>query len=183
MSIPVPTLDVCTLSNIRVVLTVRKVQAKNYLDRPSAFIGIVDGARKQVADEQGCGATRVLKLFVFARAPNDVSAVPLLAGTTHADPILQKDAIQFVVRAAATVAAGVDPGCQNEYIADTEFVEQENVTLAGVKGPSWRELWTLISCTREMQIPGHFIPDAPGTSIIAGPNTAINRIPLAGSSQ
>jgi hypothetical protein len=142
---------------------------------------VVEGAWKQVVNEQGCGATRVLNVFVYAQGPSNISVVPLLPGSTRADPILQKDAVQFVVQAAATVPGGHDPNCQNEYIADTEFVEQDNVTLEGAKGAAWRESWTFVSCARAMQIPVHFIPDASGTSISAGPNSAIKTTPLTGS--
>ena len=106
--------------------------------------------------------------------------MPLLPGGTHADFVLQKDAVKFAVQALATVPGGREANCQIGYVADTEFVERENVTLPGAKGPSWRELWTLASCTQEMLVPIHFIPDSTGTSISAGPNTAIKVVPLPG---
>jgi len=144
---------------------------------------LIDGAWKHVVDEEGCGVTRVLNVLVLAQGPNIVAVVPLLPGTTHADAILQKDAVKFAVQAAATVSGGREANCQIGYVADTEFVERESTTLEGAKGPSWRELWTLVSCTHKLQIPVHFIPDSTGTSISAGPNTAIKVIPLAGANQ
>jgi hypothetical protein len=157
----------------------------SFYKQPSFDSGskLVDGAWKQVVDEEGCGVRRILNVLVFAQGQNNVSVVPLLPGTTRADAILQRDAVKFAVQAAATVPGGREENCQIGYVADTEFIEQESVTLEGAKGPSWRELWTLVSCTHKMQIPVHFIPDSTGTSISAGPNTAIKVIPLERTSQ
>ncbi len=137
-----------------------------------------DGSWKQTVDEQGCGERHILNVWVSAQGPTNVSMVPLLPGSTRADPILQTDAVQFAVRALATVPGGREPNCQAGYVADTQFIEQENVTLEGAKGPSWRELWTLASCTQKMLVPIHFIPDTTGTTISAGPGNAIKVIPL-----
>jgi len=139
---------------------------------------IVAGAWKQVVDEQGCGVKRVLNVLVWAQESNGLSVMPLLPGTTHADPGLQKDAVKFAVEASATVPGGREAHCQIGYVADTEFVEKENTTVPGAKGPSWHELWTLASCTQTMLVPVHFIPDSTGTTIYAGPNTAIKVVPL-----
>lgn len=135
------------------------------------------GAWKQIVDEEGCGARHALNVIVVAQPSGELAVLPLLPGSTHADPVLQKDAVGFVVQAAATVPGGRAPDCQRRYIADTEFVEQETETLPGAKGPSWRERWTFVSCAQRLQIPVHFIPDATGTTISAGPNTAIQVLP------
>jgi hypothetical protein len=140
---------------------------------------IVTGEWKQVVDEQGCGIHRLLNVLVWAQESKGLSVMPLLPSTTHADFALQKDAVRFAVQALATVPGGREANCQIGYVADTEFIEQENTTLPGAKGSSWRELWTLASCTQKMLVPMHFIPDATGTSISAGPNTAIKVVPLA----
>jgi hypothetical protein len=103
---------------------------------------LVDGAWKQVVDEEGCGVRRILNVLVFAQGPNNVSVVPLLPGTTRADVILQKDAVKFAVQAATTVSGGREANCQIGYVADSR-----------------------------------------GTSISAGPNTAIKIIPLERTSQ
>ncbi len=139
---------------------------------------IVSGGWKQIVDEQGCGINRVLNVLVWAQESKGLSVMPLLPGTTHADFVLQKDAVKYAVQALATVPGGREANCKIGYVADTEFVEQENTTLPGAKGPPWRELWTLASCTQKMLMPVHFIPDATGTSISAGPSTAIKIVPL-----
>jgi hypothetical protein len=150
--------------------------------RPVSLDGtgqIVSGAWKQVVDQEGCGNKRVLNVLVWAQESKGLSTMPLLPGTTHADFVLQKDAVPYAVQALATVRGGREANCQVGYVADTQFVEQETTTLPGAKGPSWRELWTLESCTQKMLVPMHFIPDATGTSISAGPNTAIQVVPLS----
>jgi hypothetical protein len=80
---------------------------------------------------------------------------------------------------AASVAAGSSvENCPTRHVADTEFIEQETVVLEGARGSSWRELWTLVSCTQMIQMPMRFIPDRTGTAISAGPNTAVKIFPL-----
>jgi hypothetical protein len=73
---------------------------------------------------------------------------------------------------------GYDPNCKIGYVEDTEFVSQESTAVQGGREPPWRELWTLVSCVQKMQVPMLFIPDSTGTSISAGPNSAVKVIPL-----
>jgi hypothetical protein len=157
-------------------------QSRVVIYEPPAFDGantIVSGAWKLSIDEEGCGAKRVLNVIVRAQSPNTLAVTPLLPGTTRADPVLQKDAVKIVVQAAATTSEAREPNaCQIGYIANTEFVDEESTRLPGSKGPSWREQWTLVSCTKRIEVPVHFIPDATGTSISAGPNTAVRVFPL-----
>lgn len=140
---------------------------------------ISSGAWKQIVNEQGCGVTRVLNVLVSVQDSSTVSIVPLLPGTTHADPTLQKDAVKYAVQSLSTVPGGREANCRIGYVANTEFVEQGSSTLPGAKGPDWRELWTLASCTQRMLVPMRFIPDTTGTTISAGPNTAIKVVPQA----
>jgi len=140
---------------------------------------MVSGAFRQVVDEQGCGIKRVLNVLILAGGPDDLKVMPLLPGTTHADATLQKDAVKYAVQALGTVPGGREANCQIGYVADTEFLDQENTALPGSKGPAWREIWTLASCTQSMRVPMRFIPDPTGTTISAGPSTAIQVIPLA----
>jgi hypothetical protein len=102
----------------------------------------------------------------------------MLPGTTHAGPVLQRDAVGYAVQVVAAVPGGNDPNCKIGYVEDTEFVSQEDTAIQGGKEPPWRELWTLVSCVQKMQVPMAFIPDATGTSISAGPNKAVKVIPL-----
>jgi hypothetical protein len=150
-------------------------------ERPvfDAANGIVAGAWKRSVVADGCGAKRVLNVIVRVSGPNSLSVTPALPGTTHADPVLQKDAVKIVVSAAATAPGAREPGeCHVGYVADTEFIERETGVLPGARGPSWRERWTLVSCTRRIEVPVRFIPDATGTSISAGPSTDVKVVPI-----
>jgi hypothetical protein len=139
---------------------------------------IVAGAWKQMVQAEGCGRTRLLNVLVFVENPNQISMMPLLPGNTHADVVLQKDAVKYAVAAVATAPGGREANCQVGYVANTEYLEQEKETLPGGKEPSWRELWTLASCTQKMLVPMRFIPDATGTTITAGPGTEVKVMPL-----
>ena len=139
---------------------------------------ILAGAWKQIVDEQGCGVSRVLNVMVVAQGAGKLAVVPLLPGASRADPILQKDAVRYAVQAVATAPGGREPNCTVGYIADTEYLGEEGETLPGAKGRPWKERWTLQSCTQKAIVPMHFIPDATGTSISAGPSTAVQIVPL-----
>ncbi len=141
---------------------------------------ILSGTWKQTVIAEGCGSRRLLNVMVTVQSADTVAAMPLLPGQTHADPLLQQDAVRYAVQSLGTVRGGREANCQVGYVADTEFVEQESTVLPGAKGSSWRELWTLASCTQKMLVPIHFIPDATGTTISAGPGTAIRIVPLTG---
>jgi hypothetical protein len=140
---------------------------------------VVGGDWRQVVDEQGCGQSRVLNVQVLVRGPNSVVTIPLLPGTTLATPGLQKDAVKYAVQIVSLIPGGNDPNCKTGYIENTEYLSRESTSVQGGKGPPWKELWTLVSCVQKMQVPMVFIPDATGTSIVAGPQKAVNVIPLA----
>jgi hypothetical protein len=140
---------------------------------------LVSGAWKQIVEEQGCGASRTLNVMVIAQGAGKLAVVPLLPGETRADPVLQQDAVKYAVQALGTVAGGRESNCTIGYVADTKFLAEEGQALPGAKAPPWKELWTLESCTQKMLVPMKFIPDSTGTSISAGPNRAIQIVPLA----
>ena len=140
---------------------------------------IVAGAWKQIVEEQGCGAARILNVLVIAQGAGKLSFVPLLPGRTHADPVLQRDAVKYAVTALSTVPGGREPNCTVRYVADTEYLGEEGQPLPGVKASPWKELWTFQSCTQKMLVPIRFIPDPTGTTISAGPNTEIQVVSLA----
>lgn len=138
--------------------------------KPMAFDssgGPIAGILKYPVKEDGCGITRILNVFVIVQGPRQVATVPfLLPGTTHADPGLQKDAVQYA-GAAAAVLVGKNEECKIKYFADTEFLEQE-APVPGAKVSPWRERWTMIQCSKKLIIPMRFIPDATGTQIVSG---------------
>lgn len=142
------------------------------------------GAAKFPVVQEGCGEKRILNVWAWVQtsagcqnlpSPRPSLAIaPFLPGTTRADPQLQKDAVSY----AWIAAGGVDATCKSGHVAETEFLEQENVALPGAKGTPWRELWTLVWCVNRIQVPIRFIPDRTGTTISTGPNTAIKVLPL-----
>lgn len=162
------------------------VQKNFVIYKPPAFDArgaIVSGAWKAVVNENGCATSRVLNVMVWAQSPGSLASAPLLPGSTHADPTLQKDAVHYATLAASLASAQSPSGaqerdCRSGYIADTSFVETEDITLQGAKGPSWRELWTLVGCTHRLLVPMHFVPDPTGTTISAGPPNAVKILPL-----
>jgi hypothetical protein len=138
--------------------------------------GILTGAWKHTLEEEGCGVTRTLNVLVLVRATKSLAVMPLLPGTTHADPQLQRDAVRYAVAAVG----GPEANCTIGYVADTTFIDHEASAQPGAKAPAWRELWTLTSCTRRSQVPMRFIPDATGTQIVADA-TGIKKLPLNAS--
>lgn len=139
---------------------------------------IVSGAWKQMVDEHGCGASRVLNVVVVAQGAGKLTVVPLLPGATHADPVLQKDALRYAMVAVATTPGGNEPNCSVGYVADTEYLGEEGEALLGSKGRPWKEMWTIQSCKQKALVPMRFTPDPTGTSISAGPNKAVRIVPL-----
>ena len=90
-----------------------------------------------------------------------------MPGGTIADPILQRDAINYA-RLGATVAS---KDCKQLELVDTHF---EAFGLREPKtadpGPNarfrpWWETWTLVGCGRKFDVPINFIPDERGTTI------------------
>jgi hypothetical protein len=161
------------------------IEKRYVIYKPLSFSAdgkVVAGAWKQIVEEQGCGTSRLLNVMLASQNDGKLAAVALLPGTTHADPILQKDAGRYVQIALSTTPGGRETNCAMLYVADTQFLEEEGEALPGAKGRPWKELWTLQSCTQKMLVPMRFIPDSGRTSISAGPagpGGAIQIIPLA----
>jgi hypothetical protein len=133
---------------------------------PPTFDGAgapTSGAWRQGVREEGCGAHRLLNVLAFVKGPKTLVLAPLLPGTTHADPLLQRDGVHYAV-----LAAGIpEKNCSIGYVADTQFQQSETPPATGGIGAPWKELWTLVSCARTVQISMRFIPDSTGTQIVA----------------
>lgn len=144
---------------------------------PPTFDGagaMIGGAWKQAVGEKGCGVGRLLNVLAWVPKPKTLGTAPLLPGRTRADPQLQKDAVGFAVIATG----GREANCNIGYVADTTFLGQTGAPIAAGKGPPWREVWTLVTCTKKFEVPMQFIPDATGTTIVAGPHNAVKVSPL-----
>jgi hypothetical protein len=131
----------------------------------------LSGAWKQVVDEQGCNASHLLNVFVRVKDGGGLAVSSLLPGTTHADPTVQKEALDKAVAAANSVPHSGDPDCRTGYVADTKFTAEQDAKDA--TGPEWREVWTLISCSRQFLVPMSFRTDQKGTIVAAGPTSRI----------
>src|SRR5919108_6279523 len=104
--------------------------------KPLSFDGsgtIISGAWKQIVEEQGCGASRILNVMVMAQAAGKLGVMPLLPGETRADPVLQKDGVKYALIALGTVPGGREPNCTVGYVADTKFLGEEGEVLPGAK--------------------------------------------------
>jgi hypothetical protein len=131
-----------------------------------------NGTWKQPVDEQGCGVTRQLNVLIVVEQ-GQVNVSPLLPGTTRADFQVQRQAIRSALDALAATPAATEKNCNISYVADTQFLAMDNVSSGGGKGSSWRELWTLASCTQKALVPLHFTADSNGPAVSAGPSAAI----------
>ncbi|MBB6250388.1 hypothetical protein [Nitrospirillum iridis] len=136
------------------------------------------GIWRQQVTLAGCGVTRTLNVLGWKQAGQAISMGALLPGGTHTDVLLQRDAIGQVDQLLKTAPNTSEPGCAREYVADTRFVDREAAPVAGGKSPPWREVWTLHTCTKRIEVPVRFIPDATGTTIVAGPQNAVTVAPL-----
>ena len=111
---------------------------------------------------EGCGRTRQLNVLAMVRAPGMLATVPLLPGTTRADPLLQKDGALYAFTAA------VDPRkCEPVFIADTAYVGPLGQASLVPGKPGWSERWTVSRCGEPVAVDMGFMPDATGTMITA----------------
>jgi hypothetical protein len=131
-----------------------------------------NGTWQQVVDEKGCGAERQLNVLMIVDQ-GQVSASPLLPGTTRADFRLQRQAIHSALDAIAATPGGTEKNCNVSYVANTEFLGTDTETAPGGWAPPWREVWTLAACTQKVLVPIRFVPSATGITVTAGPNAAI----------
>ena len=111
---------------------------------------------------EGCGRTRRLNVLAGVRAPGTLATVPLLPGTTHAGPLLQRDGTLYAFTAA------VDPRkCEPTYVADTAYVGPRSEAPLVPGKPGWSERWTVSRCGQPVAVEMDFMPDATGTVITA----------------
>lgn len=143
----------------------------------------VSGAWKQPVAERGCNDAHVLNILVQVKDGGGLAAEPLLPGTTHLDPIAQKEAIDKAVSVANEVPGSSEPSCHSGYVSDTQFLEDASSSSKGATGPEWKETWTLISCHRKFLVPMSFKLSGKGLHIFAGPKEHVRLIPLGGSGE
>ncbi len=109
----------------------------------------------------GCSRPWQLNVLLQVLVPGSIATVALLPGSTHADPVLQKDATLY-----AFLASSIDPkGCRPIYVADTTFVSVVGGPPAVAGKPAWSERWSVMQCQKRTEVEMRFTPDRTGTTI------------------
>ena len=112
---------------------------------------------------RGCDRPWQLNVLVAVHQSGPLATIPLLPGTTHADPLLEKDGALY-----AFTAVPIDPkGCKPIYVADTKFnaILSDTPLIAGK--PGWSEQWTVAQCEKRSSVEMRFVPDRTGTTIVS----------------
>jgi len=120
----------------------------------------------------GCGIDTVINIFFSVGERGRIIPVVALPGTTHADLVLQRDALLY----AFTGVKLRMESCPDLTVTNTRFEAyglhgsppREPATEAEARGPWW-ETWTVRGCGRAFAVPLEFIPDATGTTINQSP--------------
>jgi hypothetical protein len=126
---------------------------------------------------KGCVNDTILNLNFFVGKDGKLQMMAGLPGTTHANLLLQHDAIPY-----ATTGPGLrQTDCKQFIIINTRF---EGFGLKnpatpdpgeGAKLRPWWETWTLAGCGHTFDVPMDFMPDATGTQIVQKAETITER--------
>jgi hypothetical protein len=125
----------------------------------------------------GCGNDTIINLNFSIGTDGKIKTTIALPGSTHANLILQHDAIFY---------ANLGPGlrakdCKQFLITNTRFEG------FGLKNPAtpdpgveakfrpWWETWTVVGCGRTFDVPMNFSPDETGTQITQKVETITER--------
>ena len=110
----------------------------------------IAGVFREIVPLDLCGETVELNILATAKPTGAVERINLLPGSSKADPILQKDALQ-----SAYVAASAGKRC-------TPFAVRN--TAAGEKQPDgrWDETWDLLVCGERVPVSLTFVPTQEG---------------------
>jgi hypothetical protein len=154
--------------------------SKSTLLRPVTFAEdgtLSSGAWKQEFPVSGCGNDTTLNIYFSVDPARQVRFLVGLPGATHADIVLQSDAIKYAQMGASVKAKD----CQRFDVKNTQF----NVYgLPDMQRPDpgpndkfrpWSETWTLIGCGRTFDVPLNFSPDATGTQITQQSGKVVER--------
>jgi hypothetical protein len=126
------------------------------------------GAWKETFPVQGCGNDTVLNLyFSVANDGAKINGIAGFPGSTHADLILQKDALHHAEIGANSLAGN----CAHFDVKNTRF-EGHGLSEPATPDPGasarfrpWWETWTMVGCERTFDVMLDFMPDATGTTI------------------
>ena len=112
----------------------------------------------------GCGETHVFTVEYLFAPDGQMKRIGLLPGTTHAGPVLQRDALKFAMMGMANLTP---KDCKDFKFVDTKFIDYEPT---GVGRRPWSEEWTVRACGVTGVVTMHFTPDPTGTTIVAESN-------------
>lgn len=118
----------------------------------------VSGTWRQSFPISGCGNDTTINIFFSGQPDEKITSLIAAPGDTHADPVLQRDAMRYVGLAARAVA----PTCTTPHVRHTRY---EGVTTPRTK--AWHERWIIAACGRDFSVPLTFTPDETGTRITA----------------
>lgn len=133
------------------------------------------GAWRESLPVKGCGNDTILNFNFVVADDGTIKVLADLPGATHADRILQHDAVPYATTGASVHAKG----CPQFIITNTHF-DAFIVKPASTDAPAqkakpelprtpqsrpWRETWTVAGCGRKFDVPINFVPDATGTLI------------------
>ena len=136
--------------------------------------GPVSGELRFPVQEEGCGASHALNVYLWVQRENSIAITPMMPGSSHAEDSLQKSAYAYVLAAAG----GPEANCSTTFVEDTQFQsEAAGKPDKGAKTLPWKETWTLSSCGWRAEVPVTFTPDPKGTKITAGPKSAVKKLP------
>jgi len=138
-----------------------------------AFGGPESGELKFPIAEEGCGAKHLLNVYLWVQRENSIAITPMLPGTSRAEDAQQKSAYAYALAAAG----GPEPNCPTAYVENTDYVGESG---KNGRSPSWKETWTLNSCSWRAEVPVTFTPSPSGLKITAGPKSAVRQLPPEG---
>ena len=121
-----------------------------------------------------CGSPAVYNILVSHSRTEGPKAVPLLMGTTEADPVLLRDTVWLATETASQVFW--DPGCPALVVESTAFYEGDRIshpTAHPDRNMIWRELWTVYGCGPRVLVEMRFESTTAGMKVearLAAPN-------------
>ena len=113
---------------------------------------------------EGCGRRMQRNYLALILPDGTRRMVETLPGTTVADPVLQRDAMQAAVMALRTAA----PNCPQPRPRAAEFDGRDSEPDAPRRTQPWAETWIFEACGALLAVPMRFSPTARGTSFTAG---------------
>ncbi|WP_137897499.1 hypothetical protein [Sphingomonas sp. 2SG] len=118
------------------------------------------GLWEQSFPVSGCGNDTTINFFFRAQSDEKITSIVGVPGETHADVILQSDAVGMM----ATAVKAAAPNCEQITVQDSKYLGP-----VGKSHKAWQESWLLAVCARPTHITLTFTPDDTGTKILVSP--------------